>query len=59
MKKLNDFELKMVEGGEAITLSAVMAVLAISIVAMVCYRFFLSNKGEVELPGGFTFKWGK
>ncbi len=59
MKKLNDFELEMVEGGEAITLSAVMAVLAISIVAMVCYRFFLSNKGEVELPGGFTFKWGK
>lgn len=57
--KLNEKELKEVEGGEGITLSSVMAVLAIGIVAVIIYRFFVSKKGSLVLPGGYTFNWGK
>ena len=49
--------MKNIKGGEAITLTAIMAVLAIAIVAVVCYRFFISPKGKVDLPGGFKFEW--
>jgi hypothetical protein len=58
LRKLNCDEMKQIEGGEAITLTAVMAVLAIAIVVVVCYRFFVSPKGKVSLPGGFQFEWG-
>lgn len=58
VKKLDTLEKNTLEGGLAITLSAVMAVLAISIVAVVCYRFLVSPKGKVDLPGGFKFEWG-
>jgi len=57
--KIDKQEAQSVKGGEAITLTAVMAILAISIVAIVCYRFFVSPKGKVTLPGGFKFEWGK
>ncbi len=57
--KLKDEELKEVKGGEGITLSSVLAVLAIGIVAVVIYRFFISKKGSLVLPGGYTFNWGK
>ncbi len=56
--KLNDEEMKNVTGGEAITLAGVMAILAIAIIAVICYRFFVSPKGKVVLPGGFEFQWG-
>jgi len=46
-------------GGEAITLAGVMAILAIAIIAVVCYRFFISAEGTVKLPGGFQFEWGR
>ena len=59
MKELSVEEEKQVEGGEAITLSAMMALLAIGIVSIVCYKIFFSHKGgKVALPGGFTFQWG-
>ena len=59
LRVLSDEECKNIKGGEAITLTGVMAILAIAIVAVICYRFFVSAKGDVTLPGGFVFKWGK
>jgi hypothetical protein len=59
MRKLTYEEEQEAKGGEAITLSAVMALLAIGIVAVVCYKmFFAKDGGKVALPGGFTFQWG-
>jgi hypothetical protein len=57
LRKLSDREMEKVIGGEAITLAGVMAILVISIVVVMCYRFFISPKGKVSLPGGFEFEW--
>ncbi|MCH5180420.1 MAG: bacteriocin [Erysipelotrichales bacterium] len=57
MRKLSDNELNEVEGGEAITITAIMAVLAVALVAVICYRLFMSSKGGATLPGGFKFTW--
>jgi len=43
--------------GEALTLTAVMAVLAISIVTVIVYRLLRSSKGSTKLPGGWQFTW--
>ena len=43
--------------GEAITLTAVMALLCAAIVAVVIYRLFRSGKGNVNIPGGWKFSW--
>jgi len=43
--------------GEAITLGAVLAILAIAIVAVVVYKLFRSAKGTAKLPGGYAFEW--
>ena len=43
--------------GEALTLTAVMAVLATAIIAVVVYRMFMSNKGSTTVPGGWKFTW--
>ncbi|HNX15802.1 MAG TPA: hypothetical protein PKO28_00275 [Bacilli bacterium] len=43
--------------GEAITLTTVMALLAIAVMAVVIYRLFLSNKGSAAIPGGWKFTW--
>lgn len=59
MKKLTIEEERQVTGGEAITLSAIMALLAIGVVTIVCYKmFFATDGGKVTLPGGFIFQWG-
>ena len=58
LRELDDKEMSNIEGGEAITLSGVMAILAIAIIVVVCYRFFVTPKGSVSLPGGFEFEWG-
>ena len=43
---------------EAITLAAVMALMAIGIVTVVVYKLFVSEKGaKVAIPGGFSFSW--
>lgn len=57
MKKLSIEEERMTTGGEAITLTAIMALLAIGLVTVVCYKLFFSGKGKTVLPGGFTFTW--
>ena len=43
--------------GEALTLTAVMAVLATAIVAVIVYRLFMSKKGTATVPGGWKFSW--
>ena len=43
--------------GEAITVTAVMAVLTVAIMAVVVYRLFRSSKGGVTVPGGWKFSW--
>ena len=59
MKELNFEELSNHYVGEAITLAAVMAVLAAAVVAVVVYKLFLSNKGSAAIPGGWKFSWAE
>ena len=54
---LTEEELKNEVSGEALTLTAVMAVLATAIVAVVVYRMFMSKKGSATVPGGWKFSW--
>ena len=42
--------------GEAITLSAVLAILAAAVVAVIVYKLFLSSKGSASL-GDWKFSW--
>ena len=57
MRKLSDYELMHIEGGEAITITAIMAILAVALVTVITYRIFMSSKGNATLPGGFKFTW--
>ena len=57
MKFLNDFELQQIKGGEALTLTAIMTILATAIVAVIVYRLFMSEEGSTTLPGGWKFTW--
>ena len=50
-------ELQESAGGAAITLSAVMAVLATAVIAVIAYRLFVSKKGTAVVPGGWKFTW--
>lgn len=59
LKTLSIDRMNMETGGEVLTLTSVMAVLAIALVAVICYRIFTSSKGSTTLPGGFKFDWGK
>ena len=43
--------------GEAITVTAVMAILTVAVMAVVVYRLFRSGKGGVSVPGGWKFSW--
>ena len=43
--------------GEAITVTAVMALVTVAIMAVVVYRLFRSGKGGVTVPGGWKFSW--
>ena len=43
--------------GEAITVTAVMALLCAAIIAVVIYRLFRSSKGSAAVPGGWKFSW--
>ena len=51
LKTLSIDRMKMETGGEVLTLTSVMAVLAIALVAVICYRIFTSSKGSTTLPG--------
>lgn len=54
---MNESELETCSSGEAITIAAVMAILATAIVAVVVYRLFMSNKGTLAAPGGWKITW--
>ena len=54
---LNQEEMQNHYVGEAITVTAVMAILTVAIMAVVIYRLFRSGKGGVSVPGGWKFSW--
>ena len=54
--QLLESELDNIKVGEAITLTAVIAVLAISIIAVVVYKLFTSKEGKTSMPGGWSFQ---
>lgn len=43
--------------GEALTVTAVMAIITVAVMAVVVYRLFRSSKGGVTVPGGWKFSW--
>ena len=57
--KMNSEEMNNHYVGEAITLTAVMAIAAIAIIAVVVYKLFLSDKGSASVPGGWKFTWAE
>ena len=57
MRELSFSEMENVIGGEPITLTAVMAIMSIAVVAVIIYRLFMSKSGSTTLPGGFKFSW--
>ncbi len=56
-KLLSSIEKAQIRPGEALTLTAVMAVLVIAVMAVVVYRLLKSSDGGVKLPGGWSFDW--
>ena len=54
---MNEQEMEQQVSGEALTLTAVMAILATAIVAVIVYRLFMSKKGTATVPGGWKFSW--
>ncbi len=54
---LTETELNEIKVGEAITLTAVLAVMTISILAVVVYRLFVSKSSTIKMPGGWQFTW--
>ena len=55
-QKISIEECKTIYVGEAITLSAVLAVLAAAVVAVIIYKLFLSEKGGATI-GNWKFSW--
>ena len=54
---MNQEEMRNHYVGEAITVTAVMAILTVAVMAVVIYRLFRSGKGGVTVPGGWKFSW--
>ena len=54
---LTESEMENQISGEALTLTAVMAVLATAIISVVVYKLFMSDKGSTTVPGGWKFTW--
>ena len=54
---MSETEMRNHQVGEAITLTAVMAIVVVAVMAVVIYRLFRSNKGGVNVPGGWKFSW--
>ena len=56
MRKLTQEELASIKPGE-LTLAAVLTVLAVSLMAVVIYKLFMSKEGSSTVPGGWKFTW--
>ena len=54
--KISDQECANIYVGEAITLTAVLAVLATAVIAVLVYKIFLSSKGTAAI-GDWKFSW--
>lgn len=54
--ELNEQMQKEIVVGAAITLTAVMAVIAAAVFAVIIYKLFLAKKGTANL-GGWKFTW--
>ena len=57
IQKLNEKDLNQIVVGEAISLTAVMAIVAVAVAAVLVYRLFMSNEGGITIPGGWKFSW--
>ena len=55
--QLTSEEMNQIYVGEAITVTAVMAIVTVAVMAVVIYRLFRSGKGGVNVPGGWKFSW--
>ncbi len=53
---LSESEAAEIKVGEAITLSAVLAIVAVAVIAVIVYKLFLSKKGSANI-GGWKFTW--
>ncbi len=56
MRRLSNEELSKIKPGE-LTLAAVLTVLAVSLMAVVIYKLFMSKEGSSTVPGGWKFTW--
>ena len=56
MRELSKEELASIKPGE-LTLTAVLTVLAVSLMAVVIYKLFMSKEGSSAIPGGWKFTW--
>ena len=54
---LTEKELQEEVSGAALSLAAVMAVLATAVIAVIVYKLFVSKKGTTTIPGGWKFTW--
>lgn len=55
-QKLTTLEASQIKTGE-VTLTAVFAICAIAIVAVIVYKLFVSKEGGTTAPGGWKFNW--
>ena len=59
-RPMTEGEMQRTVGGEAITLSGILAIMAIAVMTVVAYKLFTSGgqrQAQVKLPGGFSFVW--
>ncbi len=56
MRELTKEECAQIKPGE-LTLTAVLTVLAVSLMAVVIYKLFMSKEGSSSVPGGWKFTW--
>ena len=56
-KELSINECENIITGEVISLTAVMAIVAIAVAAVIVYRLFMSKEGSATMPGGWKFSW--
>lgn len=54
--KLSEKQASEIVTGE-VTLTAVLAICAIAIVAVIAYKMFMSKEGSSTVPGGWKFSW--
>ena len=54
--KLSSKDCRAIKTGE-VTLTAVLTVCAIALMAVVVYKMFMSTEGSSTVPGGWKFSW--